>query len=48
MISGQARYMAAFPQNISSKAERELGFRCLALRQMIEDARDWFQKEGYL
>ena len=45
---GQARYMAAFPKYNSSKAERELGFRCLPLRQMVEDARDWFQKEEYL
>jgi len=31
----------------SSKAERELGYKPRAARLAIEDAIDWFQKEGY-
>lgn len=45
---GQARYMSIFPKYNSSKAERELGFRSVPLKQMVEDARDWYRANGFL
>ncbi len=48
MNPGQARYMSVFPKYDSSKAERELGFKCVPLKKMIEDARDWYREKGFL
>lgn len=45
---GQARYMSVFPKYDSSKAEKELGFVCMPLKKMIEDARDWYIQQGFL
>lgn len=45
---GQARYMSVFPKYDSSKAQRELGFVSLPLKKMVEDARDWYIKNGFL
>ncbi len=45
---GQARYMSVFPKYDSSKAVKELGFRCLPLRQIVCDARDWYRANGFL
>ncbi|MHA1799828.1 MAG: NAD-dependent epimerase/dehydratase family protein [Candidatus Helarchaeota archaeon] len=45
---GQARYMSVFPKYDSSKAEKELGFKCVPLKKMIEDARDWYVENGFL
>lgn len=45
---GQARYMSVFPKYDSSKAERELGFKCLPVSRMIDDAYDWYKGNGFL
>lgn len=45
---GQARYMSVFPRYDSSKAVRELGFRCVPVEDMVRDARDWYVNNGYL
>ena len=45
---GLARYMSVFPKYDSSKAERELGFKCIPLEQMVEDARLWYAENGFL
>jgi len=45
---GMARYMSVFPKYDSSKAERELGFKLVPLKQMVEDARDWYIENGFL
>lgn len=45
---GQARYMSVFPKYDSSKAERELGFKSVPLKKMVEDARDWYVENGIL
>jgi len=45
---GQARYMSVFPKYDSSKAEGELGFKCLSVSRMIDDAFDWYKTNGFL
>jgi len=45
---GMARYMSVFPKYDSSKAERELGFQSVPLKQMVEDARNWYIANGFL
>ncbi len=45
---GQARYMSVFPKYDSSKAERELGFKCVPIEKMIDDAYDWYKANGFL
>ncbi|MGB9736330.1 MAG: SDR family oxidoreductase [bacterium] len=45
---GQARYMSVFPKYDSSKAEKELGFVCVPIKKMVEDARDWYKENGFL
>lgn len=45
---GMARYMSVFPKYDSSKAERELGFKCVPLKKIVEDARDWYIENGFL
>lgn len=45
---GQARYMSVFPKYDSSKAEKELGFRCIPVSRMIDDAFDWYKENGFL
>ncbi|GAB4328989.1 MAG: NAD-dependent epimerase/dehydratase family protein [Promethearchaeota archaeon] len=48
MNPGMARYMSAFPKYSSAKAERELGFKCLPLEQMVRDAAEWYFEHGFL
>ncbi|MCP4760502.1 MAG: NAD-dependent epimerase/dehydratase family protein [archaeon] len=45
---GQARYMTKFPKYDSSKAEKELGFKMVPLKKMVEDARDWYIENEFL
>jgi dihydroflavonol-4-reductase len=45
---GMARYMSVFPKYDSSKAEKELGFKLLPIKKMVEDARDWYIENGFL
>ena len=45
---GQARYMSVFPKYDSSKAERELGFKCIPVIRMIDDAFDWYKGNAFL
>ena len=45
---GQARYMSVFPKYDSSKAEREIGFKCIPVSRMIDDAFDWYKENGFL
>jgi dihydroflavonol-4-reductase len=45
---GQARYMSVFPRYDSSRAEKELGFRCVPVEDMIRDAHAWYVENGYL
>lgn len=48
MNPGQARYMTVYPYYDSSKAVRELGFKILPLGEIIDDAFDWYQANGFL
>ncbi|MHA1277590.1 MAG: NAD-dependent epimerase/dehydratase family protein [Candidatus Helarchaeota archaeon] len=45
---GMARYMSVFPKYDSSKAIKKLGFRLISLKEMVEDARDWYVANGFL
>ncbi len=45
---GMARYMSVFPKYDSSKAIKELNFKPLPLKKMIEDARDWYIENDFL
>ncbi len=45
---GMARYMSVFPKYDSSKAERELGFKSVPIKKIVEDARDWYIENGFL
>jgi len=44
---GQARYMSVFPKYDSSKAHKELGFKCIPLKKMVQDAHDWYEENGF-
>lgn len=44
---GMARYMSVFPKYDSSKAQKELGFKIIPLKKMVEDARDWYIENGF-
>lgn len=44
---GMARYMCVFPKYDSSKAVKELGFKLIPLKQMVDDARDWYLENGF-
>jgi dihydroflavonol-4-reductase len=45
---GHARYMSMFPQMDSTKAQKELGYRIIPVKQMIKDAYDWYIENGFL
>jgi len=45
---GQARYMSVFPRYDSAKAIKELGFACIALKDMVQDACDWYSANGFI
>jgi dihydroflavonol-4-reductase len=45
---GMARYMSVNAFYDSSKAVRDLGFNILPLQKMVDDAYDWYRKNGYL
>ena len=45
---GQARYMSVYPKYDSSKAEKELDFKCVPVTQMIDNAYDWYKENGFL
>lgn len=44
---GMARYMSVFPKYDSSKAEKELNFKIVPLKKMVEDARDWYIENNF-
>ena len=45
---GQARYMVVFPRYDSTKACRELNFKCVPLAEMVDDAHRWYVKNHFL
>lgn len=45
---GQARYMSVFPRYDSAKALKELDFVCIALKDTVQDARDWYSANGFI
>jgi nucleoside-diphosphate-sugar epimerase len=45
---GRARWMSLFPKYDSSKAIKELGYKIVPIRKMIEDARDWYHDQHFL
>jgi len=45
---GMSRYMSVFPKYDSSKAVKELGFKIIPFKEIIEDARDWYIENGFL
>jgi len=45
---GMARYMSVNAFYDSSKAVREIGFKIVPLEKMIDDAYEWYVKNGYM
>lgn len=45
---GHARYMSMFPEMDSTKAQKELGYRIIPVKQMIKDAYDWYVENGFI
>ncbi|MBN1532777.1 MAG: SDR family oxidoreductase [Spirochaetes bacterium] len=48
MDPGQARFMSVQAYYDSGKAVRELGYRIAPLTEMVDDAYEWYRKEGFL
>ncbi len=46
--TGRARDMCIFQAMDSTKAQKELGYRIITVKGMVEDAYNWYKKNGFL